>query len=144
MTDDDKVAERPELFAAMEAYAVARAARETVSAQEKRLREVEYRAEQSLFDALERQHLRSARHHSLGLFILNDQANAVVTDEAALRAWAQEEMPELLLPNRQRLGAVIRTTLKEGGDLPPGTDAAFYRKIQWRRAGSAAAESSDD
>jgi hypothetical protein len=125
--------ERPELDASIEAYAVARSQREMVSDQEKRLREIEGRAEAALFEALERLGLRSVRHRTLGLFTLNDMANAVVIDEAALREWAQEEMPELLLPNRARLGKVVRDTMKEGGELPPGTDVSFYRKINWRR-----------
>jgi hypothetical protein len=116
------------------AYATARDNRERVSDEEKALRAIEARAELALFDRMEALSLRSVRHGTLGLFSLNDMANAVVTDEAALREWALEVMPELMLPNRQRLGKIVRDTLKEGGDLPPGTDFATYRKINWRRA----------
>lgn len=130
---DPSAGERPELNTLIEAYAAARATREVISDQEKRLREVEAKAEGELFDALERLGLRSARHKDLGLFTLNDMANAVVNDESKLREWALEEMPELMLPNRQRLGKVVRDLMKEGGDLPPGTDVTFYRKINWRR-----------
>lgn len=126
-------AERVELDALVGAYAAARGVREEASDHEKRLRAIEAQAETALFEALERLGLRSVRHRTLGLFTLNDMANAVVTDELALRAWALIEMPELMLPNRQRLGKVVRDTLKEGGAMPPGTDVTFFRKINWRR-----------
>ncbi len=116
------------------AYATARANREAVSDEEKRLRDIEAKAELALFDRMEALNLRSVRHEKLGLFTLNDMANAVVTDAAALREWALEVMPELLSPNRQTLGKIVRDLLKEGGDLPPGIEPAFYRKINWRRA----------
>jgi hypothetical protein len=129
----DPIPERPELDDLVSAYAIARANREAVSDEEKRLRTIEGAAEGELFDALERLGLRSVRHRELGLFTLNDMANAVVSDEARLREWALEVMPELMLPNRQRLGKVVRDLMKEGGELPPGTDVSFYRKISWRR-----------
>lgn len=133
---DTEAPERPELNGLVEAYVAARTRREEAGAQEKRLREVEQRAEVALFDELERQGLRSVRHGRLGLFYLNDMASASVTDDAALRAWAVEVMPELLIANRSRLSSLVRHTLKEGGDLPPGTDFTTYRKIGWRdRAG---------
>lgn len=115
------------------AYADARKAREEVSDTEKRLREIEKRAEAALFEGLEARNLRSIRHKDLGLFTLSDIADAVVTDAAALREWAQEVMPELLSPNRQTLGKVIRDAMKEGEAIPPGTDYAFRRGINWRR-----------
>lgn len=132
--DDGVAEERGELDALIIAYATARSIREDVTEREKQLRNIEAKAEQDLFDAIERLGLRSVRHRELGLFTLNDMANGTVTDEAALREWALNEMPELMLPNRQRLGKVVRDTLKEGGTLPPGVDATFYRKINWRRA----------
>lgn len=138
--DVDLIPERKELDTLIEAYAVARSAREVISDQEKAARAVETKAELELFDAIERLGLRSVRHGVLGLFSLNDMANAVVTDAARLREWAEIEMPEILLPNRQTLGKVIRDALKEGRDLPPGTEAAFYRKINWRRGVSSAPE----
>jgi hypothetical protein len=127
--------ERVELDELVTAYAVARATREEASDREKRLRETEARVEGELFNALERLGLRSVRHRTLGLFSLNDMATAIVTDEVLLREWAEMEMPEILLPNRQRLGKVVRDALKEGEALPPGTDVSFYRKINWRRGG---------
>ena len=126
-------AERVGLDALVQAYADARSFREEISDREKYLRGVEVTAERALFEALERLNLRSVRHATLGLFTMNDMANADVTDEAKLREWALEEMPDLMLPNRMRLGKVVRDTLKEGGDLPPGVDVVFYRKISWRR-----------
>ena len=129
---DTEAPERPELNGLVEAYVAARTRREDAGAQEKRLREVELRAEVALFDELERQGLRSVRHGRLGLFYLNDQVSPTVNDDAALREWATQEMPELLIANRARLGAVIRAALKEGRDLPPGTDYGTYRKIGWR------------
>jgi len=125
--------ERPELNALMEAYAIARAGREAAGDVEKERRRIEDEAERQLFDAMERLQLRSARHDTYGLFTLNDMANAVVTDEGELRKWALEEMPELLLANRARLGKVVRDTLREGGVMPPGVDVAFKRGINWRR-----------
>jgi len=132
----DVPAERVELDALVTAYAVARGIREEASDREKLLRATEAQVESALFDALERLGLRSVRHRELGLFTMNDMANAVVTDEVKLREWAEMEMPEILLPNRQRLGKVVRDALKEGEALPPGTDVAFYRKINWRRGGA--------
>lgn len=125
--------ERVELDALVTAYATARAIREEASDTEKRLRAIEGAAEGALFEALERLGLRSVRHRTLGLFTLNDMANAIVIDEVKLREWALIEMPELMLPNRMRLGKIVRDTLKEGGTMPPGTDVTFYRKINWRR-----------
>ena len=124
-------------------YATARSQREAVSQRENELRKIEDAAQGALFDELERQSLRQARHETLGLFTMNDMANALVTDEAKLREWALIEMPELMLPNRQRLSKVLRDTLKEGGDLPPGTDVTFYRKINWRRGPLAPKEPTD-
>lgn len=132
VVEDANVPEIPELNGLVEAYVAARGRREDASATEKRLREVESRAELALFDELERQNLRSVRHATLGLFYLNDQVSATVTDDVALRSWAVEVMPELLIANRARLGSVVRHTLKEGGELPPGTDYSTYRKIGWR------------
>lgn len=131
--DDAIAAEKPELDELVGTYATARNVREAASDEEKRLRVIEGAAEAALFDAMERMSLRSVRSRELGLFTLNDMANATVTDEAKLREWALEEMPELMLPHRARLGKIVRDTLKEGGDLPPGTDVSFYRKINWRR-----------
>lgn len=130
---DDHIPERPELNALIEDYATARAVRESVSDEEKRLRATEGRAEQALFDGLERLGLRSARHKTLGLFTLNDMANGSVIDAAKLREWALEEMPELLSPHASKLGKIVRDALKEGEPLPPGVEATFYRKINWRR-----------
>lgn len=129
----DPIPERPELNALMEAYAIARASREAAGDVEKERRKIEDEAERALFDAMERIGIRSARHEHYGQFSLNDLANAVVIDEPQLRAWALEEMPELMLPNRMRLGKVVRDTLKEGGTLPPGVEVEFKRGINWRR-----------
>lgn len=133
MTDDDPIPERPELDALVVAYATARALRESVSDKEKEMRVTEGHAEAALFDGLERMNLRGVRHAEFGLFTLNDMASATVTDEKALREWAQEVMPELLLPNRARLSKVVRDSLKGEGEMPPGTEPSFYRKINWRR-----------
>jgi len=136
MTEDDDgtPAETVDLEAIVQAYADARHTREEVSDTEKRLRAIEAEAESGLFEALERLGLRSVRHKYLGLFTLNDMASGTVTDEAKLREWANEVMPELMLPNRARLGKVVRDALKGEGEMPPGTDVTFARKINWRRA----------
>lgn len=139
----DPITERPEVNDLIVAYALARTLREEVSAREDELRIVENRAEQALFDGLERLNLRQARHETLGLFSLNDQANAKVNDAAALREWAVIERPELINVNRQSLGKIVRDTLKEGGELPPGVEPTFYRKISWRKAASTASEPTD-
>ena len=80
----------------IEAYAIARAARETLAAQVKAAQETEDREEAALFDAMEAQGLRSVRHKDLGLFSLNDLAWAKVTDEALARSWAEATAPEII------------------------------------------------
>lgn len=122
----------PELVDLIDAYVAARQRREQSDTQTKRLRTIEAQAEAALFAEIERQNLRSTRHKTWGLFYLNDAVSPSVTDEKALRDWALEAMPELLLANRSRLASVVRNAIKEGDDLPPGVDFSTYRKIGWR------------
>jgi hypothetical protein len=126
-------AERADVEALINAYADARAAREEVSAQEKRLREIEEKAEQALFTELEHLNLRAVRHER-GLFTLNDLAWPKIVDPSMARQWAELEHPDLITLNATRLGPFIREALKEGLDLPPGVEATFSRKINWRRS----------
>ena len=116
------------------AYADARNIREEADDRAKRLREIEMALEVRLFDEMERLNLRSVRH-ARGLFSLNDLAWASVVDEALVRAWAENEMPEILLPNASRLAVVVRQALKgERDSMPPGVEPRFSRKINWRRS----------
>jgi hypothetical protein len=124
--------ESHDLDALIEAYVAARIAREAASVKENDLRSIEARAEMFLFEAMERHNLRGVRHRTLGQFLLNDIADATVTSNELVRAWALREHPEVLLPNYQRLGKVVRDALKEGDALPDGVEAVFRRKIAWR------------
>lgn len=114
-------------------YALARTRREQHEDEGKAIRAREAELEALLFDAMENQGLRSVRHAQYGQFILNDLAWADVIDEAKVRAWADAEMPEILLANRSRLATVVREALKGDRDMPPGVEAKFSRKINWRR-----------
>jgi hypothetical protein len=115
---DDLAGARVQLEAAMDAEKEARATYEQF--------------ETELFEALENAGIRQFRTER-GLFTQNDLAWATVTDEEQARAWAEANMPELLLLNRQRLSTVVRSALKEGEALPPGVDFTTSRKITWRR-----------
>lgn len=90
-------------------------------------------AETALFDEMERMGLQSIRTPD-GTFSLNDLPYARVADEDKARAWADDNLPELLTLNRQRLSTVVRQRLKAGEDLPPGVDFWSKRGITWRRA----------
>lgn len=113
-------------------YADRRRTREDIEADAKEARGLEEKAELALFGFLEAANLRSVRHER-GLFYLNDQAWARVTDEDKARAWAEAEMPEIITLNRQRLSVVVRERIKESRDLPPGVDFTTTQKIGWRR-----------
>jgi len=122
------------LDALIEAYADARIVREEALDTVNRLRETEARLEARLFDEMEKLNVRSVRH-ARGLFILNDLAWADVTDEAAVRDWANAEMPEILLANRSKLATLVREALRgEREAMPPGVEPKFSRKINWRRS----------
>ena len=86
--------------------------------------------EAKLFDVLENVGIKSFRTDR-GLFSRNELAWAQVTDEAAARQWAETDMPELLLLNRQRLSSLVRDILEEGKPMPPGVDFTTSRKIKW-------------
>lgn len=116
------------------AYAIARTRREQVDDEAKKARAVETEAETALFDALERQNLRSVRSDEYGQFILNDLAWASVTDRDAARQWAENEMPELLLLNSSQLSVIVRQAAKGERDMPPGVEAKYSRRINWRRS----------
>lgn len=124
---------RGELDALINAYADARLYREQADDHAKKLRATETEIEGKLFEAMERLNLRAVRH-ARGLFTLNDLAWAVVDDEGSARDWAESNMPELLLLNRQRLSVVVREHLKGERDaLPPGVSWRTSRGINWRR-----------
>lgn len=89
--------------------------------------------EAELFEALEQQGLRSIRTDR-GLFSLNDLAWAKIADAATARAWADENMPEVITLNHTRLSVVVREALKKGEEPPPGIDYTLSRKINWRRS----------
>ena len=100
----------------------------------KRIRKGYEGVEAELFDAMENAGLKNVRTER-GLFTLNDLAWAKVTDAVAAKAWADAEMPELLMLNLQRLSKIVRDTLKgeRDGGIPPGVDFTTSRKINWRR-----------
>ncbi|HEY6058725.1 MAG TPA: hypothetical protein VIV06_11870 [Candidatus Limnocylindrales bacterium] len=117
-------------------YAKARTALDQALDALKPVRAAHDEAERALFDAMENQGLASIRTH-LGLFRVDDLADAKVEDEGAARAWAEQAMPELLLLNRQRLSALVRRILRGEEDvpkeLPPGVTFATRQGITWRR-----------
>jgi hypothetical protein len=112
--------------------ATARVMLEAAMDAEKAARVVYEQFESELFEALENAGIRQFRTER-GLFTQNDLAWASVEDEEKARAWAEANMPELLLLNRQRLSTVVRTALKESQPLPPGVNFTTSRKITWRR-----------
>lgn len=114
-------------------YADARTLREMNDDEGKRLREVETQYEAKLFDELERLTLRSVKHER-GNFILSDLAWAAVTDVALSREWIEAEMPEILSPNATRLAVVVREAIRGEREMPPGIEAKFTRRINWRRS----------
>jgi multidrug efflux pump subunit AcrA (membrane-fusion protein) len=97
--------------------------------------------EAQLFDHMENAGLVSVRTDR-GLFRLNDLAWASVEDEDQARAWAEANMPELMMLNRQRLSVVVRKIIKgeedapgvTPGQTPPGVTFRTSRKITWRRS----------
>jgi hypothetical protein len=97
--------------------------------------------EAQLFDLMENAGLASVRTDR-GLFRLNDLAWASVEDEDQARAWAEANMPELMMLNRQRLSVVVRKIIKgeedapgvTPGQTPPGVTFRTSRKITWRRS----------
>lgn len=123
---------RGDLKAIADDLAGARVALEAAMDAEKEARATYEQFEAELFEALENAGIRQFRTER-GLFTQNDLAWASVTDEEQARAWAEANMPELLLLNRQRLSTVVRSALKEGEALPPGVDFTTSRKITWRR-----------
>lgn len=123
---------RGDLKAIADDLADARLALERAMDAEKAARETYEAYEAELFDALENMGVRQFRTER-GLFTQNDLAWAQVEDEAAARAWAEENRPELLLLNRQRLSVLVREALKGGATLPPGVNFTTSRKITWRR-----------
>lgn len=122
----------PELVAMTEKLALLRIRLETAEDEAKRIRGDYEAVEHDLFDALENAGMRQMRTE-WGLFTLNDLAWAHVTDPEAARAWADQQLPDLLSLNQARLSKIVRDRLKEGGELPPGVDFRTSRKITWRR-----------
>ncbi len=121
-------------------YADARNAREAADEEAKRLRETEQQYEQKLFDALEKQGLRSVKH-ARGSFSLNDLAWASIADAEKARQWAEASMPELLTLNTQKLSVIVRETIRgEREDLAEadleqhGITYRLTRGIKWRRS----------
>lgn len=93
------------------------------------------KVQEELFAALEDAGLQQIRTDR-GLFRLNDLAWAAVKDEEQARLWAEQNAPELITLNRQRLSVIVRNVLKgeEGAVMPPGVDFTTSRKITWRRS----------
>jgi hypothetical protein len=124
----------PELVEMTEQLVLLRTRLEMAEDEAKRIRGNYEQVEAELFDALENAGLRSIRTDK-GLFLLNDLAWAKVADPEAAKEWADQNAPELLTLNLQRLSKIVRETLKgerEGG-LPAGVDYTTSRKINWRR-----------
>jgi hypothetical protein len=113
-------------------YANKRVVREQYDHLLNNARKEEDEAQARLFDALEAQGLRAIRT-PLGLFSLNDLPWAQVLDPVAAREWAEENMPELITLNIQRLSPFIRPFIKSGEELPPGVTFTVSRRITWRR-----------
>lgn len=86
-------------------------------------------AEAELFEAIENAGLSSVRTPQ-GLFSLNDLAWPKIEDRDRLLAWAENEHPELLTLNLQRLQTPLREALKKGDELPPGLSYSVTRKIR--------------
>jgi hypothetical protein len=86
-------------------------------------------AEGRLFDALENAGLQSVRTPA-GLFSLSDLAWPRIEDRERLLAWAENEHPELLTLNLQRLQTPLREAIKDGSELPPGLGFSTTRKIR--------------
>lgn len=124
----------PELVEMTEKLALLRVRLEMAEDEAKRIRGDYEAVEAALFDAMENAGLRTIRTER-GLFMMNDLAWAKVTDADAARAWADQNMPELLLLNQARLSKIVRDTLKgeREGELPDGVTFTTSRKINWRR-----------
>jgi hypothetical protein len=86
-------------------------------------------AEAALFDAIENAGLQSIRTPA-GLFSLSDLAWPRIEDRERLMTWAENEAPELLTLNLQRLQTPLREALKDGSELPPGLGFTTSRKIR--------------
>lgn len=124
----------PELRQLADRLADLRVRLDEISEAEKHAR-AEYEAvEHDLFDALENAGIRQLRTER-GLFTQNDLAWARIVDPEKARLWADNNMPELLTLNQQRLSKIVRDHLKgEGIDaMPDGVDFTTSRKITWRR-----------
>lgn len=124
----------PELRQLADQLADLRGRLEVILEAEKEARGEMEAVESQLFDALENAGLRQIRT-ARGLFTQNDLAWAKITDPAAAKAWADQNMPELLTLNLQRLSKLVRDHLKgETSDgMPAGVDFTTSRKITWRR-----------
>jgi len=146
MTGDafrDVIAENttaPELAQLADKLADLRVLLEMAEDEAKKIRGNYEEVEGALFDALENAGIKQIRIPR-GLFTMNDLAWASVTDEEAARAWADQQAPELLTLNRQRLSVIVRHALKgeeehglAAGELPPGVTFTTSRKINWRRS----------
>lgn len=99
----------------------------------KELHKQEAAIEGDLFDALEKQGIRSVRTER-GLFLLNDIAWASVEDRAKAIEWADHHRPELLTLNNSALSAHVRKAIagEEGYELPEGVGFKTSRKVTWR------------
>ncbi len=125
---------RADLKAIADDLANARVELDKAADAEKAARAVYEQYESELFTALENAQLLQFRTER-GLFSRNELAWAKVENEDTARAWAEANLPELLLLNRQRLSVIVREYLKgERDELPPGVDFTTSRKITWRRS----------
>lgn len=115
-------------------YAVKRRRREQIDDEKRAAQDAEAIAEARLFDAIEAQGLRSVKSEEFGLFILSDLAWAAVTDVAVAREWIDQEMPEILSPNATKLALIVREAIRGERSMPPGIEAKYTRRINWRRS----------
>lgn len=135
-------------------YAIARVRLEQALDAVKGPREAFEQAERALFDALENQNLTAVRSPA-GYFRRDVTVDAQVLDRQEFAEWAKAHMPEILLPNYQRLSKLVRDALGAGakrrepedafglgvGQIPPGVDYNPRRGIAWTRTRGGAANS---
>lgn len=125
----------PELTELAKRLAVLKTRLQMIEDEEKKARGNYEQVEAELFDAMENAGLRQIRTGE-GLFSLNDLAWAKIEDPEKAKAWADQNMPELLTLNNQRLSKIVRDILKgeaETQELPDGVGFTTSRKITWRR-----------
>ena len=103
--------------------------------------EAEYAEQEGiLFDMLENAGLESIRVPGVGLFSMNDLAWPQVVDAAKAVEWAENEHPDWVTLNHQRLQTPIREALRGEGEITPeqfaehGIGYTTSRKIRFTAA----------